>query len=171
MKEQEINEEIVNNDEIINYEEIENDKFMRLALAEAGKAANIDEVPVGAVIVKNGEVIGRGYNRRETDKNPLAHAEIMAISEAAKTLGGWRLLGCILYVTLEPCPMCTGAIIQSRIERLVYGAKDPKGGACDSKVKLISDFSWNHKVEIISGVLENECSCILKEYFRGKRSS
>ena len=171
MKEQELKKEIENTEEIKNSEEVENDKFMRLALEEARKAENMDEVPIGAVIVKNGEVIGSGYNRRETDKNPLAHAEIMAISEAAKTLGGWRLLGCTLYVTLEPCPMCTGAIIQSRIERLVYGAKDSKGGACDSKVKLISDFSWNHKVEVTSGVLENECSCILKEYFRGKRSS
>lgn len=144
-------------------------KYMKLAMEEATKAAEIDEVPVGAVIVRYGEVVGRGYNRRETDKSPLAHAEIMAISEAARNLGGWRLLDCTMYVTLEPCPMCAGAIIQSRIDKLVYGAKDPKSGACESKLELISGYSWNHKVEISSGILEEECSTVLTEYFRKKR--
>jgi len=143
--------------------------FMELALEEARKCLEIDEVPVGAVVVRHGEVVGKGYNRRETDKNPLAHAEIMAISDAAKTLGGWRLLDCTLYVTLEPCPMCAGAIIQSRIDRLVYGAKDPKGGACGSKLDLMEDFTWNHKVEVLSGALEEESSDLLKGYFKEKR--
>lgn len=152
-----------------NTEENPHSHYMELALEEARKCLEIDEVPVGAVVVRHGEVVGSGYNRRETDKDPLAHAEIMAISEAAKTLGGWRLLDCVLYVTLEPCPMCAGAIIQSRINSLIYGAKDPKGGACGSKLNLMEDFTWNHKVEVESGVLEEECSILLKDYFREKR--
>lgn len=149
---------------------IETDGFyMKIALEEAEKCLLIDEVPVGAVVVRHGEVVGKGYNRRETDRDPLAHAEIIAIAEASKTLGGWRLLDCTLYVTLEPCPMCAGAIIQSRIDRLVYGAKDPKGGACGSKLNLMEDFTWNHKVEVISGVLGMKSSSLLKEYFKEKR--
>ena len=145
--------------------------FMELALKEAEKCLLIDEVPVGAIVVWHGEVVGTGYNRRETDKDPLAHAEILAIKEAAETLGGWRILDSTLYVTLEPCPMCAGAIIQSRINRLIYGAKDPKGGACGSKLNLMEDFTWNHKVEVLSGVLDEESSALLKNYFKGKRKT
>lgn len=145
------------------------EQFMELALEEARKCLEIDEVPVGAVVVQYGKVVGRGYNRRETDRSPLAHAEILAIQDAARNLGGWRLVDCELYVTLEPCPMCAGAILQSRIVRLIYGASDPKGGACGSKLDLLGDYTWNHKTEILSGVLAEPCGTILTEYFRKKR--
>lgn len=143
--------------------------YMTEALKLASLAAEEGEVPVGAVVVCDGEIVGRGRNRREKGKNALAHAEIEAINEACKTLGGWRLWKCDLYVTLEPCPMCTGAIINSRIRRLIYGADDLKAGSCKSIVNLF-DFPYNHKPEIISGVCKNECSKILTDFFKTLRN-
>lgn len=144
--------------------------YMKEALNEAKKAFDIGEVPVGAVIVRktDGEIVGRGYNRRETDKNPLAHAEIAAIRQAAEILGGWRLIGCEIYVTLEPCPMCCGAIINSRLERVVYGASDHKAGSVDSVQKMF-EMPYNHKPVVESGVLEEECSEMLSDFFRQLR--
>ncbi|MGN0614598.1 MAG: tRNA adenosine(34) deaminase TadA [Porcipelethomonas sp.] len=140
--------------------------YMKEAVSLAEKAAEIDEVPVGAIVVKKptGEIVGRGYNRRETDKDPLAHAEITAIKEASEKLGGWRLIGCEMFVTLEPCPMCCGAIINSRIERVVFGAYDKKSGAAESVVKMF-ELPFNHKPEILAGVMEEECSYLLTEFF------
>ncbi len=143
--------------------------YMQEALALAKMASDEGEVPVGAVVVCDGEIVGRGRNRRETGKNALAHAEIEAINEACKTLGGWRLWKCDLYVTLEPCPMCTGAIINSRIKKLVFGASDHKAGSCGSVVNLF-DLPYNHKPEVISGVCEKECSEILTSFFRNLRN-
>ncbi|MBQ6878539.1 MAG: tRNA adenosine(34) deaminase TadA [Oscillospiraceae bacterium] len=140
------------------------EEYMREALALARKAFELGEVPVGAVAVWEGKIVGRGMNLRETDKNALRHAEIAAIDEACKTLGGWRLWKCDLYVTLEPCPMCAGAIINSRIRRVIYGASDPKAGSCGSLVDLF-EIPYNHKPEVVPGVLEEECSGILKEFF------
>ncbi len=137
---------------------------MREALKLAEKAAELGEVPVGAVAVWEGKIVGRGMNLRETEKNALRHAEIMAIDEACKNLGGWRLWKCDLYVTLEPCPMCAGAIINSRVKRLVFGAKDPKAGSCGSIANLF-EIPYNHRPEVVSGVLEEECSAILKKFF------
>ena len=143
------------------------EKYMYEALLEAEKARNEDEVPVGAVIVRNGEIIARAYNTREKDKNALYHAEIKAIDEACKLLHGWRLVGCTLYVTLEPCPMCAGAIVNSRIERVVYGAPDNKAGAFGTMINL-TDYPL-FKPEITSGVLKEECSKILSDFFKKKR--
>ena len=144
--------------------------YMKEALLLARKAFEMGEVPVGAVIVRkrDGKIVGRGYNRRETDKNPLAHAEIEAIAEASETLHGWRLNDCEMYVTLEPCPMCCGAIINSRLERVVYGASDYKSGSVSSVQEMFS-LPYNHKPEILSGVMEEECSGILSEFFRELR--
>lgn len=144
--------------------------YMKKALELANEAFRIREVPVGAIVVKKstGEIVGEGYNRREIDKSPLSHAEIIAINQASKTLGGWRLVDCELYVTLEPCPMCTGAIINSRIERVVFGAYDLKAGSCGSVVNLF-DFPYNHKPEILGGILQNECSEILSRFFQELR--
>ncbi len=142
--------------------------YMNEALLLAFEAAKDGEVPVGAVVVCDGEIVGRGRNRRENSKNALAHAEIEAINEACRRLGGWRLWKCDLYVTLEPCPMCTGAIINSRIKRLIYGAEDKKSGSCKSVVNLF-DLPYNHKPEILSGVCEEECSEILKKFFKNLR--
>ncbi len=141
--------------------------FMLEALKEAEIAATEDEVPVGAVIVRNGEILVRAHNTREKDKNPLYHAEIKAINEASKLLGGWRLVGCTLYVTLEPCPMCAGAIINSRIERVVYGAPDHKAGAFGTMINL-TDYPL-FKPQITSGILSTECSGILSSFFKNKR--
>ncbi len=145
--------------------------YMHRALVLASKAADIGEVPVGAVIVnkKTGEIIGEGYNRRETDKSPLAHAEIIAINEASKNLGGWRLIGCDMYVTLEPCAMCAGAIINSRIEKVCFGAFDTRFGAVGSTVNLL-DGRFNHCPEIESGILSEECSSIIREFFKRLRN-
>lgn len=152
-------------------------EFMRKALNLAQKAFDIDEVPVGAIIVKKstGEIVGKGFNRREIDKNPLAHAEIAAIKEASKKLGGWRLIDCEIFVTLEPCPMCCGAIINSRIERLVYGASDPKSGSVRSVTKMF-EMPFNHKPDIVPGILKEECSKLISNFFmqlreKKKRSS
>ena len=139
--------------------------WMRQALVEARRAADADEVPVGAVVVRNGEVLARGRNRREGDKNPLAHAEIEAILEAARRLGDWRLEGCSLYVTLEPCAMCAGALVLARVERLVFGARDPKAGFCGSLGDLVRDQRLNHRLEVTGGVLEGECGRLLREFF------
>ena len=147
--------------------------FMRQALLLADKASSMGEVPVGAVIVQDGRVIACGYNRRECDKNALRHAELSAIDEACRVLGGWRLPRCTLYVTLEPCPMCTGAIVNARIDRVVFGAYDKKAGACGSVLDLMA-FPLNHKAQIEGGVPEEECAAKLKEFFlclREKRKS
>ena len=146
------------------------EEYMREALALARKAFEMGEVPVGAVAVWDGKIVGRGMNLRETDKNALRHAEIMAIDEACKTLGGWRLWKCDLYVTLEPCPMCAGAIINSRVKRVVYGALDPKGGAIESVIKVNEIKGINHRFESISKIKEKECSTLLKTYFKSKRN-
>ncbi|NCC86997.1 MAG: nucleoside deaminase [Clostridia bacterium] len=142
--------------------------FMGQAMALAQQAADEGEVPVGAIVVKDGEIVGRGHNRRETTKNALAHAELEAINDACKTLGGWRLFACDLYVTLEPCPMCAGAIINSRIKRLVYGADDPKAGSAGSVINLF-DLPYNHRPMIEGGVLKDECSKILTDFFKRLR--
>lgn len=144
------------------------EKFMRRALELAREAAAEGEVPVGAVVVKGDEVIACGRNRREKGKNALCHAELEAIDAACRALGGWRLWECELYVTLEPCPMCAGAIINARIPRVVYGAMDPKAGSCESVVNLF-ELPYNHKPQVVSGVLEAECSALLTEFFRNLR--
>ena len=141
--------------------------YMREALSEARAAAADDEVPVGAVMVRDGEIIARARNRREKDKNPLSHAEIKIINDTSSTLGGWRLTRCTLYVTLEPCPMCAGAIINSRIERVVFGAYDEKAGAFGTMLNLTEYPLF--KPEIEGGVLKEECSSILSEFFKKKR--
>ncbi|MFY0544714.1 tRNA adenosine(34) deaminase TadA [Brevibacillus sp. H7] len=143
--------------------------FMQAAIEEAEKAASIGEVPIGAVIVREGEIVGRGYNLRETKKDPTLHAEMIAIREASARLGGWRLIGCTLYVTLEPCPMCAGAIVQSRIEQVVYGARDPKAGCVGTLMNLLDDPRFNHQVPVVEGVLAEECSQLLKDFFRRLR--
>ena len=142
--------------------------FMALALDLARKAAAEGEVPVGCVVVRGGVVVGRGHNTREKDQNALAHAELTAIAEACETVGFWRLPDCEMYVTLEPCPMCAGAVINARIQRLVYGAPDPKAGACGSVVDLFS-YPFNHKPEVIGGVLAEQSSALLTEFFKTLR--
>ena len=143
-------------------------KFMEAALALAKEAAAEGEVPVGCVITLGDRIVGQGRNRRETDKSALAHAEIEAIDQACKTLGGWRLWECTLYVTLEPCPMCAGAIINARIPRVVYGASDAKCGACNSVCSLFS-MAFNHHPTVESGIMEEECSLLLTEFFQNLR--
>ena len=143
-------------------------EYMQIALQLAREAAEEGEVPVGAVVVRDGEIIGRGRNRREVNKNALAHAELEAIHNACTHLGGWQLVGCTLYVTLEPCPMCAGAIINSRIERVVQGALNPKAGSCGSVVDLFA-LPYNHHPEMVTGVLGEECSAILKRFFKKLR--
>lgn len=143
-------------------------EYMNIALQLARQAADEGEVPVGAVIVKGDNIIGRGRNRRESIGNALAHAEIEAINEACQTLGGWQLVDCTLYVTLEPCPMCAGAIINARIPRVVQGACNIKAGSCGSIVDLFS-LPYNHKPALVSGVLEEECQQLLKDFFKKLR--
>ena len=145
------------------------EKFMKMALEEAAKASEIGEVPIGAIVVKNDVVVGRGYNKTETTKDPTAHAEMEAIRMAAKTLGGWRLIGCDLYVTCEPCSMCAGAIVWSRIENLYIGTMDPKAGACGSVFNIVQEEKLNHNVNIETGILQEECSKILKDFFKNLR--
>ena len=145
------------------------DHYMRLALAEAQAALAENEVPIGAVIVRGERVIGSGHNQRETLKDPTAHAEMIAITQAAATLGDWRLEECTLYVTLEPCPMCCGAILQARIPVVVYGAADPKAGAVQSLFRLLSDNRLNHRCQFVPGVLADECGRILTEFFQQQR--
>lgn len=143
---------------------------MRMALDEAHLAQSRGEVPIGAVVVKEGRVIGRGHNQKETLKDPTAHAEILALQEAARTLGGWRLSGATLYSTLEPCPMCAGALVQARIDRLVYAAPDPKAGAAGSLLDLVRDERLNHQVIVESGVLREEAEALLEEFFADLRA-
>lgn len=144
--------------------------FMNEALIEARKAYEKDEVPIGAVIVRDGQIIGRGHNLRESDKSPLAHAEILAIDDASKSLKGWRLTRCDIYVTLEPCLMCSGAIYQSRIVNCYYGAKDPKAGAIDSLFHVLNEPKLNHIVNTYSGILEDACSSVLSQFFKELRT-
>ena len=142
---------------------------MTEALAEARRAAELGEVPIGAVVVLDGEILGRGHNRREIDGDPLAHAEILAIRDAASRMGGWRLSGATMYVTLEPCPMCAGALVNSRVQRLVYGAADPKAGYCGSLGNLVQDPRLNHRLEVTAGVLEGESAALLRGFFASLR--
>jgi tRNA(adenine34) deaminase len=143
--------------------------FMLEALKEAEKALSIHEVPVGAVIEKDGKIIGRGHNMTETSKDPTAHAEIIAIREAAKNLGGWRLLGSRMYVTTEPCSMCAGAMVLSRIEKVFIGTPDPKTGACGSLMNILQDERLNHSVEIETGIMQQQCEKIMKSFFQKLR--
>jgi tRNA(adenine34) deaminase len=145
--------------------------FMSIALKEAEKARLIDEVPVGCVIVKDNQIISKGHNVRETKKDALGHAEIVAIRKANKKLNSWRLNNCVIYITVEPCLMCTGAIIQSRISKIVYGAPDYKGGAIISSINALEAKNINHHPEVVSGVLEEECTDIIKTYFKNKRAN
>lgn len=148
----------------------DDEKFMQMAISEAKKAEIIDEVPIGAVIVYDGEIIGKGHNIRETSQRTLSHAELIAIEQANEKLKSWRLEDCTLYVTLEPCPMCAGAIVQSRIKRVVYGAADPKAGCAGTIINLLQEDQFNHQVQLTSGVLEEQCSELLTSFFRTLRS-
>ena len=147
----------------------QDEKWMKKAIHQALRAETKDEVPIGCVIVKEDQIVARAYNQRETKQESTAHAEILAIEKACRKLGSWRLEGCTLYVTLEPCPMCAGAIIQSRIERVVYGAYDPKGGCAGTCTNLFLVKGFNHYPSLSGGVLEQECSSLLKEFFKRKR--
>lgn len=150
---------------------IQSDEYwMRIALEQAKAAEILGEVPVGAVIVSNHSIVAMSGNRRESEQNPLAHAECLALSEAAKKLGRWRLTGCTMYVTLEPCVMCAGGIVLARIDRVVYGAKDPKTGAVDSGFEILRSPRLNHSPAVESGVLAQECGAILTEFFRRRRT-
>ena len=146
----------------------QDEQFMKEALVEAEQAFALGEVPVGAVVVKDGKIIARGHNRRETDRVATAHAELLAMEEACRALGSWRLSDCTLYVTLEPCPMCAGTAVNARVGRVVYGAKDAKAGAMGS-VFSVNAYPLNHKVDLTVGVLEAECREILQRFFEGKR--
>ncbi len=147
------------------------ERMMSLALAEAERAFEEGEVPVGAVIVHESRIIGKAHNQKELLRDPTAHAEILAITQAAEALGNWRLTGCRLYVTLEPCAMCAGAILQARIPHVIYGCDDPKAGAMGSVVNLIQPVRFNHRVEVVRGIMKEPCQAILKEFFATKRSS
>ncbi len=146
-------------------EEKKDIKYMRAALAQARKAYKLGEVPIGCVIVFEDKIIGRGYNRRNTDKTPLAHAEITAIKKAGKFMKDWRLEGCKLYVTLEPCQMCSGAIVQARIPEVIMAAENPKAGCAGSVMDILNNPDFNHQVKVTRGVLREECSALLKEFF------
>ena len=147
----------------------DNEWYMKQALKEAKKAYELGEVPIGCVIVYNGKIIGRGYNRRNTDKNTLCHAEITAVKKASKVMGDWRLEGCTMYVTLEPCQMCAGACVQSRIDKVVIGCMSPKSGCAGSVINILDMEQFNHQVEIETGVLEKECSIMLTRFFEELR--
>lgn len=147
----------------------EQEKYMKEALRQAKKAYELGEVPIGCVIVHEGKIIGRGYNRRNTDKNTLAHAEITAINKASKKIGDWRLEGCTLYVTLEPCQMCAGAIVQARIDEVVMGSMNPKAGCAGSILNILEMPEFNHQVRVVRGVLEEECSQMLTRFFKELR--
>jgi tRNA(adenine34) deaminase len=146
------------------------EQFMRLALEEARKAEAMGEVPVGAVVVLGDAVISHGYNRNLSDKDPSAHAEIVALREAGRIVGNHRLIDCELYVTIEPCAMCAGALIQARIKRLIYGAADPKAGAVKSALQVLNHPALNHQMEVVPGVLAEECAGLLQEFFRRRRA-
>ena len=147
----------------------QDEKYMKQALAQAKKAKKIGEVPIGCVIVYENKIIGRGYNRRKIDKTTLGHAEITAIKKASKFMGDWRLEGCTIYITLEPCPMCAGAIVQARIPRCVVGTMNPKAGCAGSVMNLLNCEGFNHQVEFEEGVLHDECQSILQEFFKDLR--
>lgn len=144
--------------------------FMKEAYKEAIKAYNINEVPIGCVIVYNNNIIARGYNKRNSEKNSLKHAEIIAIDKACNVLGDWRLEGCTLFVTVEPCPMCAGAILQSRIDTVVFGTKNNKAGCCGSILNLLDNKNFNHTVKIIDGILLENCSMLMKKFFKKLRN-
>ena len=147
----------------------QDEKYMKAALKEAQKAYKLDEVPIGCVIVQNDKIIARGYNRRNTDKNTLAHAEISAIKKASKKTGDWRLEDCTMYVTLEPCQMCAGAIVQSRLGKVVIGSMNPKAGCAGSVINLLQMKQFNHQVEMVTGILDEECSTMLSGFFQELR--
>lgn len=147
------------------------EKYMYEAIKLARRAAHIDEVPIGCIIVYDDKIIARGYNRRNTDKSTLAHAEIMAIKKAGKIIGDWRLEGCTMYVTLEPCPMCAGAIVQARIPRVVVGTMNPKAGCAGSVINLLRMDGFNHKAELTTGVLTDQCRDIMQDFFKKMRES
>ena len=147
----------------------EQEKYMREAIRQAKKAWALDEVPIGCVIVFDGKIIARGYNRRNTDRNTLSHAELNAIKKASKKLGDWRLEGCTMYVTLEPCQMCAGAIVQARIDEVVIGSMNPKAGCAGSVLNLLYIPQFNHQVKITRGILQEECSALLSDFFRELR--
>ena len=153
----------------LNYMEIY-EKYMKEAIREANLAALEDEVPIGCIVVKNGEIISKAHNQRDKANNPLGHAETLAIKKASEVLNDWQLVGCDLYVTIEPCIMCSGAIIQSRIARVIYGADDIKGGGLGSSIDVMSANNINHKPEIIKNILKEECSKVIKDYFKAKRN-
>ena len=153
----------------MNLEIFPHEHFMRLAFEQAKAAAEIDEVPVGALIVRGQQIIGAAHNLCQQLRDPTAHAEMIAITQAAEAVGDWRLEDCILYATLEPCPMCAGAILQARIPMVVYGATDPKGGAVGSLYNLLDDERLNHKSEVVTGVMDKQCGMILSEFFQQKR--
>jgi tRNA(adenine34) deaminase len=145
-------------------------KFMREALAEAQLAFDLGEVPVGAVVVRDGEIIARGHNLTEQSKDPTAHAEMLALREAARVLGGWRLTGCSLYVTVEPCSMCAGAMVWARIEHLYIGTMDPKAGACGSVFNIVQEDRLNHSIDVETGIMEEECRQMMKAFFAQLRN-
>lgn len=145
------------------------EKYMKMALKLAIKASELGEVPIGCVIVYDGKVIGRGYNRRKTDKNTLSHAELIAIRKASKKIGDWRLEECTMYVTLEPCQMCAGAIVQARIPKVVIGCMNPKAGCAGSILNILQEPKFNHQVEVEKGILEEECSTVLTKFFKNLR--
>lgn len=147
------------------------EQFMRRAIDAAMIAEENGDVPIGAVIVHRNQVIGRAWNQREQLNDPTAHAEIIALTQAASSIGSWRLHGCTIYVTLEPCPMCAGALVLGRLDRLVYGCPDPKTGACGSLYDIVRDERLNHRLEVTSGVLADECAALLQDFFRQRRSS
>ena len=149
----------------------EHERYMRAALDEAEAAFELDEVPVGAVIRHGDRIVGRGHNQKERLHDPTAHAEMIAITAAAEALGDWRLTGCTMYVTLEPCPMCAGAIVLARLTRVVFGADDPKFGACGSLFTIVTDPRTNHQVELVRGVLAEPCGGILQEFFKKQRAA
>ena len=149
----------------------QDEKYMREAIKQAKKAYEMNEVPIGCVIVCEDKIIGRGYNRRTTDKNPLAHAEMIAIKKASKKVGDWRLEDCTMYVTLEPCQMCSGAIVQSRMKRVVVGCMNAKAGCAGSILNLLQMDKFNHQVELETGVLEEECSLLMKNFFKELRKA
>jgi tRNA(adenine34) deaminase len=153
----------------MNLEILPHEHFMTLALQQAAAAAEIDEVPVGALVVRGQRIIGAAHNLCQQLRDPTAHAEMMAITQAAEAIGDWRLEDCVLYATLEPCPMCAGAILQARIPVVVFGATDPKGGAVTSMFEMLSDSRLNHRCEIIQGVLDRPCGQILTDFFQAKR--
>lgn len=148
------------------------DSWMLQALAEAEKAAALDEVPIGCIVVHQptGRIIGRGHNRRQADHDPTAHAEILAMRQAGLSLGHWRLLDCVVVVTLEPCPMCAGAIVNARVPKLIYGCDDPKAGAVRTLYRIVEDDRLNHRVEVTSGILADQCAGLLRNFFQRRRS-